>query len=59
MTALEPLDEHHPRTIDRVDARLILAPAPKKAEEICQPMNIAAVCVGGYLLALSAGPRPR
>jgi uncharacterized protein GlcG (DUF336 family) len=33
------------------DARLIIAAATKKAEDIGQPMNIAVVCAGGYLLA--------
>ena len=33
------------------DARRILAAATRKAEEIGQPMNIAVVCAGGYLLA--------
>lgn len=38
-------------TIDLADARRIIAGATKKAESINQPMNIALVCAGGYLLA--------
>ena len=38
-------------TIDLTDARRVIAAATKKAEEIGQPMNIAVVCSGGYLLA--------
>lgn len=38
-------------SLDLADARHILAAATKKAEEIGQPMNIAVVCAGGYLLA--------
>ena len=38
-------------SLDLADARRILAAASKKAEEIGQPMNIAVVCAGGYLLA--------
>jgi uncharacterized protein GlcG (DUF336 family) len=38
-------------TLQLADARRILAAATKKAEEIGQPMNIAVVCAGGYLLA--------
>lgn len=38
-------------TLDLTDARRIIAAATKKAEEIGQPMNIAVVCAGGYLLA--------
>ena len=33
------------------DARTIVAAATKQAEKIGQPMNIAVVCAGGYLLA--------
>jgi uncharacterized protein GlcG (DUF336 family) len=39
------------KTVQLEDARRILAAATKKAEEIKQPMNIAVVCAGGYLLA--------
>ena len=38
-------------TLDLTDARRIIAAATKKAEEIGQPMHIAVVCAGGYLLA--------
>jgi uncharacterized protein GlcG (DUF336 family) len=38
------------------DARLIIAAATKKAEEIAQPMNIAVVCAGGHLLAFERMP---
>ncbi len=38
-------------SLDLADARRIIAAATKKAEEIGQPMNIAVVCAGGYLLA--------
>lgn len=38
-------------TITLVEARAIIAAATRKAEEIGQPMNIAVVCSGGYLLA--------
>ncbi|HEY4358354.1 MAG TPA: heme-binding protein [Acidobacteriaceae bacterium] len=38
-------------TISLADARRVIAAATKKAEEIGQPMNIAVVCAGGYLLA--------
>lgn len=38
-------------SIDLADARRIIAAATKKAESIGQPMNIAVVCAGGYLLA--------
>ena len=38
-------------SIDLADARRIIAAATKKAEDIGQPMNIAVVCAGGYLLA--------
>lgn len=38
-------------TIDLVDARRIIAAASKEAEKLGQPMNIAVVCAGGYLLA--------
>ncbi len=38
-------------TLDLGDARRIIAAATKKAESIGQPMNIAVVCAGGYLLA--------
>jgi uncharacterized protein GlcG (DUF336 family) len=39
------------KTIQLEDARRVIAAATKKAEEIGQPMNIAVVCAGGYLLA--------
>jgi uncharacterized protein GlcG (DUF336 family) len=39
------------------DARRIIAAATKKAEEIGQPMNIAVVCAGGYLLAFERMPK--
>lgn len=38
-------------TVTLEEARTIIAAASKKAEEIGQPMNIAVVCAGGYLLA--------
>ena len=38
-------------TVTLVEARAIIAAATAKAEEIGQPMNIAVVCAGGYLLA--------
>ncbi len=43
-------------TLDLIDARRILAAATKKAEQIGQPMNIAVVCAGGYLLAFERMP---
>lgn len=39
------------RTVTLEEARSVIAAATKKAEEIGQPMNIAVVCAGGYLLA--------
>ena len=39
------------QSLNLEDARRIIAAASKKAEEIKQPMNIAVVCAGGYLLA--------
>src|SRR5579875_3847636 len=44
-------------SIDLQDARRIIAAATKKAEEIGQPMNIAVVCAGGYLLAFERMPK--
>lgn len=38
-------------TLDLADARRVLAAATEKATQIGQPMNIAVVCAGGYLLA--------
>ena len=38
------------------EARKIIAAATKKAEDIGQPMNIAVVCSGGYLLAFERMP---
>ena len=38
-------------SLDLEDARHILAAATQKAVAIGQPMNIAVVCAGGYLLA--------
>ncbi len=38
-------------SLDLEDARRILAAATQKAVTIGQPMNIAVVCAGGYLLA--------
>jgi uncharacterized protein GlcG (DUF336 family) len=38
-------------SLDLQDARRILAAATEKANSIGQPMNIAVVCAGGYLLA--------
>ena len=38
-------------SIDLADARRVIAAATKEAEKIGQPMNIAVVCAGGYLLA--------
>jgi len=43
-------------TIELADARRIIAAATKKAESIGQPMNIAVVCAGGYLLAFERMP---
>lgn len=37
--------------LDLEDARHIIAAATQKATSIGQPMNIAVVCAGGYLLA--------
>lgn len=39
------------------DARVIIAAATKKAENIGQPMNIAVVCAGGHLLAFERMPK--
>ncbi len=44
------------QTVELADARRILAAATKKAESIGQPMNIAVVCAGGYLLAFERMP---
>ena len=44
----------HTVTLD--EARTIIAAATKKAEAIGQPMNIAVVCSGGYLLAFERMP---
>jgi uncharacterized protein GlcG (DUF336 family) len=38
-------------TVTLPEARVIIAAATAKAEEIGQPMNIAVVCAGGHLLA--------
>lgn len=38
-------------SIDLEDARRVIAAATEKAKDIGQPMNIAVVCAGGYLLA--------
>ena len=38
-------------TVTLAEARTIIAAATAKAEEIGQPMNVAVVCSGGYLLA--------
>jgi uncharacterized protein GlcG (DUF336 family) len=38
------------------EARRIIAAATKKADEVGQPMNIAVVCSGGYLLAFERMP---
>ncbi len=35
------------------EARMIIAAAEKKAQEIGQPMNIAVACAGGHLLAFA------
>jgi uncharacterized protein GlcG (DUF336 family) len=38
-------------TVTLPEARVIIAAATAKADEIGQPMNIAVVCAGGHLLA--------
>lgn len=38
-------------TVTLEEARTMIASATRKAEELGQPMNIAVVCAGGYLLA--------
>ena len=43
-------------TVTLPEARKIIAAATKKAEELGQPMNIAVVCSGGYLLAFERMP---
>jgi len=44
-------------SVSLIEARTILAAATKKAEELGQPMNIAVVCAGGYLLAFERMPK--
>src|SRR5579875_1246635 len=43
-------------SLDLEDARHIIAAATQKAVAIGQPMNIAVVCAGGYLLAFERMP---
>ena len=43
-------------SLDLTEARRMIAAATKKAEDIGQPMNIAVVCAGGYLLAFERMP---
>jgi uncharacterized protein GlcG (DUF336 family) len=43
-------------TLDLAEARRIIAAATQKAEQIGQPMNVAVVCAGGYLLAFERMP---
>ena len=43
-------------TVTLPEARKVIAAATKKAEELGQPMNIAVVCAGGYLLAFERMP---
>src|SRR5579875_1967499 len=43
-------------TLDLEEARRIIAAATQKATAIGQPMNIAVVCAGGYLLAFERMP---
>jgi uncharacterized protein GlcG (DUF336 family) len=43
-------------SIDLEEARRIIAAASQKAQQIGQPMNIAVVCAGGYLLAFERMP---
>lgn len=43
-------------SVSLTEARKIIAAATKKAEELGQPMNIAVVCSGGYLLAFERMP---
>ncbi|ADW68441.1 GlcG/HbpS family heme-binding protein [Granulicella tundricola] len=38
-------------TVTLAEARTVIAAATAEAEKIGQPMNIAVVCAGGYLLA--------
>ncbi len=45
-----------PHTVTLAEARNILAAATAQAEAIGQPMNIAVVCAGGYLLAFERMP---
>ena len=45
------------QSVTLAEARTIIAAATKKAEEIGQPMNIAVVCSGGYLLAFERMPK--
>jgi uncharacterized protein GlcG (DUF336 family) len=44
------------QSVSLPEARTIIAAATAKAEEIGQPMNIAVVCAGGYLLAFERMP---
>ncbi len=43
-------------SVSLIEARAIIVAATKKAEELGQPMNIAVVCAGGYLLAFERMP---
>ncbi len=43
-------------SLDLEDARHIIAAASQKAVALGQPMNIAVVCAGGYLLAFERMP---
>lgn len=44
-------------SVSLIEARAIIVAATKKAEELGQPMNIAVVCAGGYLLAFERMPK--
>lgn len=49
------MQESHSVSLE--EARLIIAAAVKKAEEIGQPMNVAVCCGGGHLLAFERMPK--
>jgi uncharacterized protein GlcG (DUF336 family) len=44
-------------SVSLIEARAIIVAATEKAEELGQPMNIAVVCAGGYLLAFERMPQ--
>jgi uncharacterized protein GlcG (DUF336 family) len=48
MSTTAPATGH---TVTLEEARTIISAATRKAQELGQPMNIAVVCAGGYLLA--------